>query len=112
MVEKHKFWSRVFAFLPTPTKNNGAGINEERLCERLDHEIENKVDGVCIVGSTGGNGSFSDTEMRKATEVATKNVGKCIALITGTGARTRWSGGVIILQGPFGTDKLMSRKGG
>lgn len=88
MVEKHKFWSRVFTFLPTPTKDNGEAIDEKGLRTLIDHQIDNGVDGICVFGSTGGNGSFSDDEMRKATEVAAKHANGRIALIAGTGART------------------------
>ena len=35
-----------------------------RLLEEIDFQIENGVDGVCIFGSTGGNGSFTDEEMK------------------------------------------------
>lgn len=88
MVEKHSFWSRVFTFLPTPTKDDGETIDEKGLRELIDHQIENDVPGVCVFGSTGGNGSFSDEEMRHATEVAAKHAAGRIALIVGTGART------------------------
>jgi 4-hydroxy-tetrahydrodipicolinate synthase len=88
VIEKHKFWSRVFTFLPTPTKDDGETIDEKTLRSLIDHQIENGVDGICIFGSTGGNGSFSDEEMRKATEVAARHAEGRIALIAGTGART------------------------
>ena len=88
MVTKHKFWSRVFTFLPTPTKDDGETIDEKALRQLLDHQIENKVDGVCVFGSTGGNGSFSDEEMRKGIEIAARHVNSRISLIAGTGART------------------------
>jgi len=82
------FWSRVFTFIPTPTSNDGEVIDEKRLLETIDHQIENGVHGVCIFGSTGGNGSFTDDEMKKATTAAAKHIAGRIALIAGTGART------------------------
>lgn len=88
MVEKHTFWSRVFTFLPTPTKEDGETVDEKGLRTLIDHQVENGVDGVCVFGSTGGNGSFSDEEMRKTTEIAAKHADGRIALIAGTGART------------------------
>jgi dihydrodipicolinate synthase/N-acetylneuraminate lyase len=55
----NEFWSRVFTFVPTATKNDGEEIDEKRLLETIDYQIENGVDGICIFGSTGGNGSFT-----------------------------------------------------
>jgi hypothetical protein len=31
---------------------------------------QNGVDGICVFGSTGGNGSFTDDEMKKTTAPA------------------------------------------
>jgi 4-hydroxy-tetrahydrodipicolinate synthase len=88
MVQHNDLWSRVFTFVATPTKDDGETIDEKRLCETIDYQIENKVDGICLFGSTGGNGSFSEEEMKKATGVATKHVNGRILVIAGTGART------------------------
>ncbi len=82
------FWSRVFTFIPTPTRDDGEIIDEKSLLETIDFQIENGVHGVCIFGSTGGNGSFTDDEMKKATAAAAKHIDGRIALIAGTGART------------------------
>ena len=54
----------------------------------LDHQIGNRVDGVCVFGSTGGNGSFSEDEMKRGIEVAAHHVDGRISVIAGTGART------------------------
>jgi 4-hydroxy-tetrahydrodipicolinate synthase len=88
MVEKHPFWSRVFTFVPTPLTDDGEALDEDGLRRVLDHQIENSVDGVCVFGSTGGNGSFSEEEMMRGMEVAARHVDRRIALIAGTGART------------------------
>lgn len=82
------FWARVFTFVPTPTTDDGGTIDEKRLLQTIDYQIENGVDGVCIFGSTGGNGSFTDDEMKKATTAAAKHIDGRISLVTGTGART------------------------
>lgn len=82
------FWARVFTFIPTPTSNDGEAIDEKKLLELIDHQIENGVHGVCIFGSTGGNGSFTEDEMKKATATTAKHIAGRIALIAGTGART------------------------
>lgn len=91
MAKKHEFWSRVFTFVPTPLKDDGEAIDEDGLRRVLDHQIENEVDGVCIFGSTGGNGSFTEEEMMRGTEVAARHVDGRIGVIAGTGARTTTS---------------------
>ena len=88
MVNKHAFWSRVFTFVPTPLCDDGEAIDEEGLRRVLDHQIENNVDGVCVFGSTGGNGSFSEEEMKRGIELAAEHVDRRISVIVGTGART------------------------
>jgi 4-hydroxy-tetrahydrodipicolinate synthase len=88
MSKQRDFWSRVFTFLPTPTGNDGEAIDEKRLCEEIDFQIGNGVDGICVFGSTGGNGSFSDDEMKRTTALAVKHAARRIAVIAGTGART------------------------
>jgi 4-hydroxy-tetrahydrodipicolinate synthase len=87
-MQNRDFWSRVFTFIPTPTSDDGEAIDEKRLLETIDFQIENRVHGVCIFGSTGGNGSFTEDEMKKATTAAAKHIAGRIALIAGTGART------------------------
>src|SRR5437868_14845816 len=88
MIAKHELWSQVFTFLPTPTSDDGETIDEGALRDLIDHQVDNGVDGICLFGSTGGNGSFSDEEMLEATAVAAKHADGRIALIAGTGART------------------------
>ncbi len=88
MLKKNEFWSRVFTFVPTATKADGEEIDEKAFCNAIDYQIENGVDGVCIFGSTGGTGSFSDDEMKKATAIAAKHIDGRISLVAGTGART------------------------
>jgi len=88
MSKQRDFWSRIFTFLPTPTANDGEAIDEKRLREEIDFQIENGVDGICVFGSTGGNGSFTDDEMKKTTALAVKHAAGRISVIAGTGART------------------------
>jgi 4-hydroxy-tetrahydrodipicolinate synthase len=90
-MDAKSFWSRVFTFIATPLKDDGEAVDEARLFETIDYQIENGVDGVCIFGSTGGNGSFSDEEMMRTTRAAARHVAGRIALIAGTGARTTTS---------------------
>ncbi len=82
------FWSRVFTFVPTPTSDDGERINERAFFEAIDFQIDNSVDGVCLFGSTGGNGSFSDEEMKRVTAAAARHVAGRVPLVVGTGART------------------------
>ena len=88
MINKHKLWSRVFTYIPTPTANDGESIDENALRQVIDYQIEMGVDGICVLGSTGGNGSFADDEMKRITEVASRHADGRIPVIAGTGART------------------------
>lgn len=88
MSNKARFWSRVFTFLPTPTRDDGEAIDEKRLLEEIDYQAEHGVDGVCIFGSTGGNGSFTDDEMKKTAARVAKHASGRISVVVGTGART------------------------
>jgi 4-hydroxy-tetrahydrodipicolinate synthase len=90
-MDPKSFWSRVFTFIATPLRDDGESIDEARLFETIDYQIENGVDGICIFGSTGGNGSFSEDEMMWAAKAAAKHVRGRIAVIAGTGARTTTS---------------------
>lgn len=88
MADDRAFWSRVFTYIPTPTRDDGETVDEKRLCQVIDYQIEHGVHGICVLGSTGGNGSFSDDEMRSATAIAARHAAGRIAVIAGTGART------------------------
>jgi 4-hydroxy-tetrahydrodipicolinate synthase len=88
MVLQNELWARVFTFVPTATKNDGEEIDADGFRRAIDFQIENGVDGVCIFGSTGGNGSFTDEEMKRATEIAAKHIDGRVRLVAGTGART------------------------
>jgi hypothetical protein len=88
VLKRNEFWSRVFTFVPTATKDDGEEIDEKAFRTAIDYQIENGVHGVCIFGSTGGNGSFSDEEMKRATAIAAKHIDGRISLVAGTGART------------------------
>jgi 4-hydroxy-tetrahydrodipicolinate synthase len=88
VLRKNEFWSRVFTFVPTATKADGEEIDEKAFRDAIEYQIESGVHGVCIFGSTGGNGSFTDEEMKKATAIAAKHIDGRISLVAGTGART------------------------
>ena len=78
----------VFSFSVTPTKDDGAAIDEKRLREFLDFQIEEGVHGIAVFGSTGSNGSFSEEEKRQTMKVAVDHVRGRVPLIFGTGAIT------------------------
>jgi 4-hydroxy-tetrahydrodipicolinate synthase len=88
MTDPRAFWSRVFTYIPTPTKDDGETVDEKCLRQVIDYQIEHHVDGICVLGSTGGNGSFSNAEMRSATAIAAAHAAGRISVIAGTGART------------------------
>ena len=46
----------VFAFIATPTKNDGEEIDEACLARVIDHQIASGVDEITVFGSTGGIG--------------------------------------------------------
>jgi 4-hydroxy-tetrahydrodipicolinate synthase len=78
----------VFSFSVTPTKDDGAAIDEGRLREFLDFQIAEGVHGIAVFGSTGSNGSFSEEEKRQTMKVAVDHVRGRVPLIFGTGAIT------------------------
>jgi 4-hydroxy-tetrahydrodipicolinate synthase len=88
VINKHKLWSRVFTYIPTPTANDGESIDENALRQVIDYQVDMGVDGICVLGSTGSNGSFADEEMKRITEVASWHAGGRIPVIAGTGAHT------------------------
>lgn len=88
MRRPNDLWARVFTFIPTPTKDDGDTIDEKQLRQAIDYQIENAVDGICLFGSTGGNGSFTEDEMKAATKIAAKHVDGRISIVAGTGAPT------------------------
>ncbi|MBE3604301.1 dihydrodipicolinate synthase family protein [bacterium] len=85
---KHGLWSRLFTFLPMPTSDDGETVNDEMLRDLIDNQIAHGIEGICVFGSTGGFGSFSEDEMKKATEIAVSHANGRAAVVAGTGART------------------------
>src|SRR5271165_4382863 len=79
---------RVFAFIVTPTSNDGETIDEGRLREAIDYQIAHGVHGLTVFGSTGGIGSFSELERRRVIEVAAKHIDGRVRFLPGTGSIT------------------------
>ncbi|MDP6706368.1 MAG: dihydrodipicolinate synthase family protein [Alphaproteobacteria bacterium] len=78
----------VFAFNATPTKNDGEYIDEDRLRELADYQIDHGVHGIVVFGSTGANGSFTSEERFAAAKVAVAQVDGRVPVLCGVGSMT------------------------
>ncbi len=78
----------VFAFIVTPTNNDGEAIDEGRLRDAIDYQIAHGVHGLTVFGSTGGMGSFSESERQRVIEVAAKHIDGRVRFLPGTGSIT------------------------
>jgi 4-hydroxy-tetrahydrodipicolinate synthase len=78
----------VFAFIVTPTNNDGEAIDEGRLRAAIDYQIAHGVHGLTVFGSTGGMGSFSESERQRVIEVAAKHIDGRVRFLPGTGSIT------------------------
>ena len=78
----------VFAYPVTPTRDDGATVDENRLCELIDECIDAGARGIVVLGSTGAIGSFSEQERRSIAQTAARHVGGRVPLVVGTGAMT------------------------
>jgi 4-hydroxy-tetrahydrodipicolinate synthase len=78
----------VFAFIVTPTKDDGDAVDENRLRDAIDYQIARGVQGITVFGSTGGIGSFSETERQRVIELAARHIGGRVVFLPGTGSIT------------------------
>ena len=78
----------VFAFNATPTKDDGETIDEDRLGELADYQIERGVHGIVVFGSTGANGSFTSEERLSAAKAAVTHVDGRVPVLCGIGSMT------------------------
>jgi 4-hydroxy-tetrahydrodipicolinate synthase len=78
----------VFAFIVTPTNNDGETVDEGRLRNAIDYQIAHGVHGLTVFGSTGGMGSFSESERQRVIEVAAKHIDGRVRFLPGTGSIT------------------------
>ena len=78
----------VFSFTATPTRDDGATIDLDRMRPHLDWQIENGVHGIAVLGSTGSNGSFTETEREKIIKAASKHINGRVPVMAGTGSIT------------------------
>ncbi len=71
----------MFTFVSTLFKDDGEAINEDGLRRVLEHRFRNWVGRVYVFGSTDGNGSFSEEEIKRGIEIEARHVEGRIAVI-------------------------------
>ena len=76
----------VFAFIVTPTRDDGDAIDLDALKRFIDDQIAAGVAGITVFGSTGGIGSFTEEERRQVIETAARHIDGRVPLVAGTGA--------------------------
>jgi 4-hydroxy-tetrahydrodipicolinate synthase len=76
----------VSAFLLTPTRDDGDALDLDALRRLIDLQLECGVNSITVMGSTGGIGSFTESERRQVTETAAKHINGQVKLIVGTGS--------------------------
>jgi 4-hydroxy-tetrahydrodipicolinate synthase len=87
-VSKDPEFRGVFAYPITPTKDDGASVDEARLCELIDEFIDAGAHGIVVLGSTGAIGSFSEEERKSIAKTAARHIAGRVPLIVGPGALT------------------------
>src|SRR2546429_6621654 len=90
----------VFSFTATPTRDDGATIDLDRLRPHLDWQIENGVHGIAVLGSTGSNGSFTEKEREELIRAATKHINGRVPLMAGSRALTTHAAPVLWTLSP------------
>jgi len=78
----------VFAYPVTPTKDDGASVDEARLCELIDEFVDAGAHAIVVLGSTGAVGSFSEEERKSIARIAAGHIAGRVPLFVGTGAQT------------------------
>lgn len=77
-----------YGFVVTPTRNDGDEIDGDKLCQLLDWVIGEGVHGICVFGSTGANGVFTDEERLRTIQRAVAHVRGRVPVIAGVGSMT------------------------
>ena len=75
----------LYTAIVTPFKRDG-GLDEEGLRRNIEFQIENKVEGVVPVGTTGESATLSSVEHRKVVEIAVDQVNGRASVFAGTGS--------------------------
>ncbi len=78
----------VFAFNATPMKNDGDDIDEARLLELAEYQIDHGVHGIVVFGSTGANGSFTSEERLSTAKAVVRHVDGRVPVLCGVGSIT------------------------
>ncbi|MCP2132873.1 dihydrodipicolinate synthase family protein [Bradyrhizobium ottawaense] len=78
----------IIGFPLTPTMDDGEKIDQGKLRDYVDFSVDAGLHGLCIVGSTGGKGSFSEDERKTVVEAASKQNNGRVALMVGVSALT------------------------
>lgn len=61
-------------------------LNEEQLRANIRFQIENGVDGIVVLGTTGETPTLTDKEMKRIIQIAKEEVREKVKLIIGTGS--------------------------
>ncbi len=77
----------LFTALITPFKEDG-GLDEEGFRRNIDLQIENSVDGIVPVGTTGESATLSRDEHKKVVEIAIDHANGRVPVIAGTGSNS------------------------
>lgn len=75
-----------FVALITPFDPKNLEIDEVKLRELIDFQIEAGTDGIVAVGTTGESATVSKTEHRKILEIVVDETKKRVPIIAGTGS--------------------------
>lgn len=76
----------LFSFIVTPTRNDGEALDLAALERFIDLQVDSGVDSIVVLGSSGGIGSFSETERQQVIETAARHIDGRVSLVAGTGA--------------------------
>jgi 4-hydroxy-tetrahydrodipicolinate synthase len=75
----------LFTAIITPFDRKGA-LDEEGLRRNIEFQIENKIDGIVPVGTTGESATLGEEEHKKVVETAIDQVNGRVLVIAGTGS--------------------------
>jgi len=75
----------LFTALITPFKENGE-LDEEGFKKNIDFQIENSVDGIVPVGTTGESATLGGQEHKRVVEIAIDQANGRVPVIAGTGS--------------------------
>lgn len=74
----------AYTALITPFK--GEKVDYDKLSELIEFQIENKIDGLVICGTTGESATLTDKEKKKVIKYAIDTVNGRVPVIAGTGS--------------------------